>query len=187
MHLSVPVVLEYRDVLLRDPERLGLTAEEADLTVNSLCFMASLHDIHYVWRPALRDPKDEIFLELAVTARCPTIVTHNIRDFRGTKAFGIEGTHTGTISQVHWSPPMTRVTFRLPDSIHARAKVLAKRDGISLDQLMASAVAEKISVLERLDYLKARAARGSREEFHRILAKVPARKPLKGDEWPGQK
>ena len=82
---------------------------------------------------------------------------------------------------------MMHVTFRLPDSIHARAKLLAKRDGISLDQLLASAVAEKVSVLEGLDYLKARAARGSREAFGRILAKVPARKPLKGDEWPAQK
>lgn len=76
---------------------------------------------------------------------------------------------------------MTRVTFRLPDSIHERANVLAKRDGISLDQLMASAVAEKISVLEGMDYLKSRAAKGSREGLGRILAKVPARKPVKGD------
>lgn len=82
---------------------------------------------------------------------------------------------------------MTRVTFRLPDSIHERAKLLAKRDGISLDQLLTSAVAEKVSVLEGIDYLKARAARGSREAFGKILAKMPARKPLKGDEWDGQK
>ncbi|HVX86009.1 MAG TPA: toxin-antitoxin system HicB family antitoxin [Phycisphaerae bacterium] len=82
---------------------------------------------------------------------------------------------------------MTRVTFRLPDSIHERAKQLAKRDGISLHQLLASAVAEKVSVLEGIDYLQARAAKGKREDLKHILAKVPSRKPLKGDELPARK
>ena len=82
---------------------------------------------------------------------------------------------------------MVRVTFHLPRSIYDRAKVLAKRDGISMDQLLASAVAEKVSVLEGMDYLKGRAARGSRDAFNRILSKVPARKPFKGDEFPGKK
>ena len=82
---------------------------------------------------------------------------------------------------------MTRVSFQIPASIHERAKLLAKRDGMSLDQLIATAVAEKVSVLEAVDYLGKRAARGSRADFHRILARVPARKPLKGDELPSAK
>jgi hypothetical protein len=79
---------------------------------------------------------------------------------------------------------MTRVSFQAPASIHQRAKVLAKRDGISLDQLMASALAETVSVLETVDYLRQRAVRGSRKQFNDILARVPTRKPLKGDELP---
>ena len=82
---------------------------------------------------------------------------------------------------------MTRVSFQMPASIHERAKLLAKRDGVSLDQLIATAVAEKVSVLETVDYLSKRAARGSRAELGRVLAKVPARKPLKGDELPNSK
>jgi hypothetical protein len=81
---------------------------------------------------------------------------------------------------------MTRVSFQMPGSIHQRAKLLAKRDGVSLDQLIATAVAEKVSVLETVDYLAKRAAQGSRTDLGRILAKVPARRPLKGDELPSQ-
>ena len=82
---------------------------------------------------------------------------------------------------------MTRVTFQIPASIHERAKLLAKRDGLSLDQLITSAIAEKISVLEAADYLKARSTRGSRAHFNRLLAKVPSRKPFKGDALPTAK
>lgn len=65
--------------------------------------------------------------------------------------------------------------------------MLAKRDGVSLEQLMASALAEKISVLESADHLAALAKGGSRARFNRLLAKVPARKPLKGDELPASR
>lgn len=79
---------------------------------------------------------------------------------------------------------MTRVTFQISASIHKRAKLLAKREGLSLDQLITSALAEKISDLEAADYLKSRSAHGSRAHFNRLLAKVPSRKPLKGDVVP---
>jgi len=42
-----------------------------------------------VWRPALRDPNDEMLLELAVTAGCDAIITFNKRDFRGCEQFGL--------------------------------------------------------------------------------------------------
>jgi hypothetical protein len=82
---------------------------------------------------------------------------------------------------------MTRINLQLPASIHTRAKLLAKRDGVSLDQLITLALAEKMSALETEEYLQTRAARGSRAKFERALAKVPARKPLKGDELPARK
>jgi hypothetical protein len=78
---------------------------------------------------------------------------------------------------------MTRVNLQLPPSIHKRAQVLAKRDGVSLDQLVALALAEKMSALETEDYLAKRAARGTREKFERALSKIPARKPFKWDKF----
>lgn len=48
-----------------------------------------MQDIFYLWRPYLRDPDDDMVLELAVAARCSHIVTHNLRDFRDLESFGI--------------------------------------------------------------------------------------------------
>ena len=89
IHLSVPLVLEYEDVLKRDASRLGLTDADVDAAINALCSIGKHHDIHYLWRPFLTDPKDDLVLELAVASRCP-IITHNLRDFAGTKIFGIQ-------------------------------------------------------------------------------------------------
>ncbi len=48
------------------------------------------HEIHFIWRPYLRDPNDELVLEIAVTAQCEHIVTYNVRDFAGVEEFGIK-------------------------------------------------------------------------------------------------
>jgi hypothetical protein len=76
---------------------------------------------------------------------------------------------------------MTRISVEIPASIHERAKVLAKQDGVSLDQLIALALAEKMSALDTDDYLRTRAARSSREKFDRALGKISDRKPFKWD------
>jgi predicted nucleic acid-binding protein len=54
-----------------------------------MCALAIPHKIYFLWRPYLRDRKDELVLELAVTARCDYIITYNQRDFRGAEMFGI--------------------------------------------------------------------------------------------------
>jgi len=79
---------------------------------------------------------------------------------------------------------MTPINIELPTPIHDRARTLATRDGVSLDQLIATALAEKMSALDEESYFNERAQRGSREAFDRVMAKVPARKPLPGDEFP---
>ncbi len=81
---------------------------------------------------------------------------------------------------------MTRINIELPLSVHERAKLLAKRDGVSVDQFISTALAEKMSVLEAETYFRQRAKRGTREAFDRVMAKVPARKPLPGDELPAR-
>jgi len=62
------------------------------------------------------------------------------------------------------------------------ARKLAKRDNISINQMIASALGEKISALATEEYLEARAARGSARKFKKAMAKVPHRPPLPGDE-----
>ena len=87
--LSVPLVLEYEDVAKRLLERIALTVSEVDDVIDYVCSVARRRKIHYLWRPFLNDPKDEMVLELAVAAGCDTIVTYNKRDFRGVEKFGI--------------------------------------------------------------------------------------------------
>lgn len=89
IHISVPLVLEYEAVLLQQSAQLGLThADVADI-VDALCAQATPHNIYFLWRPSLRDRKDELILELAVAARCDAIITFNRRDFDGAETFGL--------------------------------------------------------------------------------------------------
>ena len=79
---------------------------------------------------------------------------------------------------------MSTLSLRLPDSLHRKVKELAEQDDISINQFIATAVAEKMAALLTLDYLAERAQGGSRAAFDRVLAKIPTRPPLPGDEIP---
>jgi putative PIN family toxin of toxin-antitoxin system len=85
---SVPLVLEYEEALKRQP--LALSQDELDAFLNSLCLLAKLHQVFFLWRPKLRNPDDDLILELAVTSGSHFIVTWNTRDFEGASEFGIE-------------------------------------------------------------------------------------------------
>jgi putative PIN family toxin of toxin-antitoxin system len=89
IHVSVPLVLEYEEVLLRQRLELGLTQADVANIVDALCALATPHAIYFLWRPYLHDRKDELILELAVAARCDYIITYNKRDFSGVETFGI--------------------------------------------------------------------------------------------------
>ena len=89
IHLSVPLVLEYTDVLLRELPKLYLSREEVDDLIDFYCAVGQQHEIFFLWRPFLRDPKDDMVLELAVKAGCESIITYNTRDFAGVEQFGL--------------------------------------------------------------------------------------------------
>jgi hypothetical protein len=76
---------------------------------------------------------------------------------------------------------MSALTIRLPDSLHRKIRDLAKEEGISLNQFMATAAAEKMAALMTIDYLKSEAALASREDFDSFLAAVPISEPLPED------
>ncbi len=90
IHDSVALVLEYEDVLQRQRTELGLSEDEVADFIDALCSMAHHHKIYFLWRPVLSDANDELLLELAVTARCEYIVTHNVSDFKGIERFGVQ-------------------------------------------------------------------------------------------------
>ncbi len=87
--LSVPLALECEDVLKRGCSDLGLTHDDVDRLMEYWCGVAHLQETHFLWRPILRDPKDDHVLELAVGAGCGLIVTHNVRDFARSEGFRV--------------------------------------------------------------------------------------------------
>ena len=72
---------------------------------------------------------------------------------------------------------MSTLSLRLPDYLHSNIRELAKREGVSINQLITLAVAEKMSALMTEEYLEKRAKRGSRVKYEAVLAKVPDIEP----------
>jgi predicted transcriptional regulator len=68
---------------------------------------------------------------------------------------------------------MTTLSVRLPDSLHQMTKQIAEEDHVSINQFIASAVAEKVAALATETYLKERGQRASSAKFHAALAAVP--------------
>ncbi len=67
---------------------------------------------------------------------------------------------------------MSTISLRLPESLHDKARELAKQENVSINQFVATALAEKLSALMTEEYLKVRAKRGSRRKFEAVLRKV---------------
>ena len=77
---------------------------------------------------------------------------------------------------------MGALSLRLPESIHRHVRDIAKAEGVSINQLISSAITEKISAIMTEEYLQKRADRANIKDMEAVLNKVADRKPLKGDE-----
>lgn len=87
--VSVPLVLEYEEIAKRVAPEVGLSHEDIDNLLDYLCHVSDCRRVFFLWRPWLKDPSDDLVLEVAVEANCGFIVTHNRRDFAGVEHFGI--------------------------------------------------------------------------------------------------
>jgi putative PIN family toxin of toxin-antitoxin system len=88
--LSVTLAMEYEAVLSARLKELNLTKVELDGFLGYFVSVAKRVKVHYLWRPGLRDPGDDMVLEAAVSAQADFIVTHNTKDFTGVGRFGIQ-------------------------------------------------------------------------------------------------
>jgi predicted nucleic acid-binding protein len=89
--LSVALYVEWQQALFR-PENIpqGASREIAVGFLRYLAGQSHLQEIYFLWRPFLKDPNDDMVLELAVASHSSVIVTHNVGDFVGSETFGVE-------------------------------------------------------------------------------------------------
>jgi putative PIN family toxin of toxin-antitoxin system len=93
MLLSVPLALEYEAICQKDEQRLaaGLSKRQATIFVSAVIAMAEPVETHFLWRPQLRDPNDEMVLEAAVNSQADALVTFNLKDYGAAPGrFGVD-------------------------------------------------------------------------------------------------
>lgn len=90
INLSVPLFLEYEAVAKREQHRFALNEQDIDDILNYIAAVSDKRDIFFLWRPYLKDPKDDLVLEVAVESASQFIITHNLRDFAGLEKFGLQ-------------------------------------------------------------------------------------------------
>jgi putative PIN family toxin of toxin-antitoxin system len=90
IHSSVPLVLEYEEATKNSLDAPSLTEQDIDDIIDYLCAIGRHHELYFLWRPYLSDPKNDMVLEVAVAADCDFIITYNKRDFQGIEQFGID-------------------------------------------------------------------------------------------------
>jgi len=90
LSVSVPLVLEYEGVTKRMSRSLELSHSDIDDILDYICLAAEHREIFYLWRPCLKDPMEDMVLEVAVESESDFIVTHNIRVFIGIEHFGVK-------------------------------------------------------------------------------------------------
>ncbi len=88
--ISTTLLFEYEGVLKRKQSELALSNTEIDIILDNLCALGEFQEIHYLWRPYLKDPKDDYVLEVCVASKSKQIITYNIKDFKGIEKFGIQ-------------------------------------------------------------------------------------------------
>jgi len=88
-NFSVPLLLEYEEVSKRIVDEIPLTSHDINNILDYICSISNTWKVFYLWRPFLKDPNDDMILELAVSAQCDIIVTYNKNDFKGAEKFSI--------------------------------------------------------------------------------------------------
>lgn len=88
--ISVALVLEYEEIFKRTKNETVFSENDIEDLIDFICSIGRKYSTHYLWRPTLKDPDDEMILELAVASQAEYIVTYNLKDFVKSNYFGIK-------------------------------------------------------------------------------------------------
>ena len=89
-NISPALIFEYESIAKRNLNNLKIREEQIDSILDMICKTSNKCEIFFLWRPQLRDPKDDHILELAIESQSKYIITYNKKDFKGIDKFGIE-------------------------------------------------------------------------------------------------
>lgn len=87
--VSVPLALEYEEVLLRQRSATNLSGDDVSAIVDYICLVGKRQPIFFLWRPKLTDPRDDMVAEVAIASGSDAIVTHNTSDFAEMVRWGV--------------------------------------------------------------------------------------------------
>ncbi|OGU35181.1 MAG: putative toxin-antitoxin system toxin component, PIN family [Ignavibacteria bacterium GWB2_35_6b] len=90
VYISVPLIFEYEDAVKRNKSKIKLNKSDIDAIIDYICLIAEKRKIFYLWRPYLKDPKDDMILEVAVESEADYIISFNKKDFVGVEKFNIK-------------------------------------------------------------------------------------------------
>ena len=71
------------------PRSVPISPSDVDAVLDMVCAMGVEQSVHFLWRPQLSDPNDEMVLEAAVNAGAQYLITHNLRDFGPASRFNV--------------------------------------------------------------------------------------------------
>lgn len=90
LNISPALIFEYESIAKRELHNLKISKEQIGSILDMICAISNKCEIFFLWRPQLKDPKDDHILELAIESQSKYIITYNKRDFKGVDKFGIE-------------------------------------------------------------------------------------------------
>lgn len=90
LNVSTALIFEYEEVLKKERTQLGLSLDDINTIVSTICAIANCRTIFYLWRPTALDPDDDFLIDLAVECQADFIITYNKRDLRIAETFGIQ-------------------------------------------------------------------------------------------------
>ncbi|MCK4297400.1 MAG: putative toxin-antitoxin system toxin component, PIN family [Candidatus Marinimicrobia bacterium] len=90
LNISPALIFEYESIAKREIHNLKISEEHIESILDMICAISNKCEIFFLWRPQLKDPKDDHILELAIESQSKYIITYNKRDFKGVDKFEIE-------------------------------------------------------------------------------------------------